>query len=279
MLNDNKELFDNNYYLNQRENKKKKIKFAEDSLIIFILAVFFSLVIIVVLYFISPYSRVFKVSISGNIYIKNEDIEKDADVNDIFLFVSSKRIENRLKENPLIKEVKVNKLNGNIVLIEIEEEKQIGYILEDNEAKLLLVNGERVPLNKDNMYLIDKVPLIVGYTKEELDEIRKGFVDVSYKTINELSEIHKYPISYDNEQMEVIMRDGNYCFLSSAAIKLLENYYLITSAIDSSKGNVCAYFDEITNAAYTSTCPWQIDEVEEVEEIDTEEVDEISNEE
>ena len=265
MLNDNKELFDNNYYLNERENKKKKTKFAEDSIVIYFLAAFFSLVIIIVIYFISPYSRTFKVAVSGNIYINSEDIIKEAEVNDFFLFVSSNATKKRLEDNPLIKEAKVNKLNGNIVSIEVEEEKQIGYIYEDNESKLLLINGERVVINKNNMYLIDKVPLIVGYSKEELDEIKKGFVDVSYKTINEISEIHKYPISYDNVQMEVIMRDGNYCFLSSAAIKLLENYYLITSAIDSSKGNVCAYFDEITNAAYTSTCPWQIEEIVEEE--------------
>lgn len=254
-----KELFENNYLLNDINNKNKIIKFAKDKLVIYILAVIFSIVIIGALYFISPYSKTFKVVVNGNYYLKDEEIIDKANLSDYFLLSFPNRTKNILKKDPLIEDADVHLLNGNIVSIEVKEVKQIGYIYEDNESKLLLVNDERISLTRDNMYLIEKVPLIVGYSKEELIEIEKGFLDVEPETINEISEIHKFPTSYDNIQMEIIMRDGNYCFLSSYGINLLENYYMVASSIDSSKGNVCAYFDEITNSAYISSCPWQID--------------------
>ena len=263
--NGRQEVLANNYFLNKVKDGRKKIKFDRDGMAVFVIAFIISLAIIVGLYIISPYSKTFKVTVEGNHYLKEEDIVNKANLSKYFLLTNPKEKEAELLSDPLIEEATISMHNGNIVSIEIKEVKQIGYILEDGESKLLLINDDRVTLNKDNLYLIDKVPLIEGYTKEELTKIEKGFENVDYKVINEISEIHKYPISYDNEQMEVIMRDGNYCFLSSAAIKLLENYYLITSAIDSSKGNVCAYFDEITNAAYTSTCPWQIEETIEEE--------------
>ena len=75
--------------------------------------------------------------------------------------------------------------------------------------------------------------------------------------IKQISEIHKYPVSYDDKQMEVIMKDGNYCFMSYLALDLLENYYAVSSSIDKTKGYACIYFDDFTNSAYASICPWQ----------------------
>lgn len=280
MLNSNekKELFNNNYLLNDIDNKKKEAKFAKDSLTVFIVAIICSLVGVAALYFVTPFSKTYKVVVKGNIYIKSEDIEREANPSKFFLLTFPNKIEKTLEENPLIEDAEVKMLNGNIVSINVKEVKEIGYIFEDNEPRLLLVNDERITITKDNMYLIDKVPLITGYTKEELTRIEKGFRDVDYKIIDEISEIHKYPVSYDDIQMEVIMRDGNYCFLSNTSIKLLENYYMISSSIDSSKGNVCAYFDDFTNSAYISSCPWQIEneeiKVDEEKENQIEDIDE-----
>lgn len=270
--NGRQEVLANNYFLNKVKDGRKKIKFDRDGMAVFVIAIIISLAIIVGLYIISPYSKTFKVTVEGNHYLKEEDIVNKANLSKYFLLTNPKEKEAELLSDPLIEEATISMHNGNIVSIEIKEVKQIGYILEDGESKLLLINDDRVTLNKDNLYLIDKVPLIEGYTKEELTKIEKGFENVDYKVINEISEIHKYPISYDNEQMEVIMRDGNYCFMSSTGLHLLENYYSISSAIDSSKGYACAYFDDLTNSAYISTCPWQIEEVQ--EELSEEEISE-----
>ena len=258
MLEKNRQdILDKNYFLNKVKDGRKKDKFESDKIKIFIFSFVVSLIVIVGLYFISPYSRIYKVVVNGNIYLKDEDIVAKAKIGKYYLLTFPSLKEKELTKDPLIQEAKIEMLDGNIVSINVVERKMIGYIYEDNVSKILLINDERVELNKDNMYLIEKVPLIEGYTKDDLLRIEKGFEKVDYKVINEISEIHKYPVSYDNEQMEVIMRDGNYCFMSSSSLKLLENYYSITSSIDRSKGHVCMYMDDLTNSAYVSACPWQ----------------------
>ena len=271
MLKDNKQdILANNYFLNKVKDGRKKIRFDKDGSIVFIVAFIVSLILIVFLYMISPFSKIYEINVSGNHYLKDEDVIEKANLSQYFLLTMPNIKADSLKKDTLIDDVTITMLNNNTVSIDVKEVKQIGYIYEDNEPKLLLVNDDRISITKDNMYLINKIPLIVGYTKDELTKIEKGFEDVDYKVINEISEIHKYPISYDNVQMEVIMRDGNYCFMSSSSLKLLENYYSISSAIDSSKGYACAYFDDLTNSAYISTCPWQ-------SEVEPEEIsDEIS---
>ena len=258
MLSDGRQvILDNNYYLNKVKDGRKKRKFDKDGSVAFIFAYIIALAIIAWLYIISPYSKVNSVEISGNHYLTNEEILTKANLNKHFLLTNPRQKEKDLMADQLIDNVVISMLNNNVITIEVNEVKQIGYIYEDGLSELLLINDDRVVLDKNNLHLIDKVPLIEGYTKEELTKIEKGFENVDYKVINEISEIHKYPVSYDNEQMEVIMRDGNYCFLSSNGLHLLENYYSISSAIDSSKGYACAYFDDLTNSAYISTCPWQ----------------------
>lgn len=272
MLSDGRqEILDNNYYLNKVKDGRKKIKFDKDGSVVFIFAYIISLVIIIGLYLISPYSKVHELRIEGNHYLTDEEIIERANLSKYFLLTRPVDKAKELKSDVLINNAEITMSNDNIVTLEVEEVKQIGYILEDDLTKLLLINDDRVVLDKENLHYIDKVPLIEGYTKEELLNVEKGFVDVDYKLINEISEIHKYPFSYDKEQMEVIMRDGNYCFLSIDGLPLLENYYSISSAIDKSKGYACAYFDEITNSAYISSCPWQIENDENIleEEIDS----------
>lgn len=250
-------ILDDNYFLNKVKDGRKKDKFKSDKNNCFIIAFFVSLFLICGLYLLSPYSKTYKIVVNGNHYLKDEDIIKKANISNYFLFTFPPIKEKELLKDPLIKEVRVNMLEGNIVSIDVVETKIIGYIYEDNVSKLLLIDDNRIVLDKDNMYLIDKVPLIEGYTKDDLLRIEKGFENVDYSIINEISEIHKYPVSYDQEQMEVIMRDGNFCFMSSRGLRLLENYYSISSSIDRSKGHVCMYIDELTNSAYVSACPWQ----------------------
>lgn len=258
MLEKNRQsILDNNYFLNKVKDGRKKDKFQDDKAKCFIIAFFISLVLIVGIYFLSPYSKTYRVVVKGNHYLKDEDIISKANLSKYYLLTFPPVHEKELLKDPFINEVKINMLDGNIVSIDVVENKAIGYIYEDDVSKILLIDDSKVDITKDNIYLIEKVPLIEGYAKEELKKIERGFVDIDYTIINEISEIHKYPVSYDLEQMEVIMRDGNYCFMSSSGLKLLENYYSISSSIDRNKGHVCMYMDELTNSAYVSSCPWQ----------------------
>ena len=260
-----REILDNNDYLNKRKYLQKKSKFKKHKTILFVLAFIFSLAIIAVLYIISPYSKVFHITVKGNLYLKDEDIIKKANLSEYYLLTMPKMHSEELKKDPMIEECEIKMLKGNIISIEVKEVKAIGYINEGNEPKLLLINDERILLDETNMYLINVVPLIEGYNQEELLTLEKGFRDLDYGLINEISEIHKYPMSYDSMYMMVIMHDGNDCFMSYNDLWLLKNYYQVLSLTDTSLGYTCFYFDELAGFGYAGACPWQIDNSKETD--------------
>lgn len=266
MLDDKKEILDKNYLLNKRKDAHRKTVFQAKKNHSFLLGIFFGLLVVLTVYFVSSYSNIYHIAVEGNVYLKDEDIIKLSGLNEKtkYLFTFPKLKERNIKESKYIDDVKVEMLDNRLVKITVQEVKQVGYIFEDGLSNILLIDGTRIILDDSNYYMIERLPLIEGYTKEQLVEILRGFKQIDYKIINEISEIHRYPFSYDENMMEVIMRDGNYCFVSWTGLNMLEGYYRIVSGIDTSLGKVCIYLDELTNSGYTSICPWQ-EETKEVE--------------
>ena len=100
-------------------------------------------------------------------------------------------------------------------------------------------NDDSIEIDISNVYLSAYVPLIEGYSMEELANVKYYLLKLDDKLINEISEIHRYPFSYDANMMEVIMRDGNYVFVSPIGAKMLENYYDIISSLGLSNDEIC----------------------------------------
>lgn len=260
MLEDNsKKIVNDNYLLRKRKDAHDSSIFKGLKNRYFLFGIFFGLIILLVLFFISDYSNVYHISVDGNIYLSDDDIIKIADISEDskYLLVNTNSKERKLLKSPYIEEASVEKLDDRIIKITVKEIKQVGYITEDNLNKILLVDGTRVLITNDNVYMTTKIPLIEGYSSEQLETILRGFKNIDADTINEISEIHRYAFSYDENMMEVIMRDGNFCFVSWTGLEMLDKYYSIVSGIDKSLGNVCIYLDELTNSGYVSVCPWQ----------------------
>ena len=264
MLEENrKKILDRNYLLNKRKDARKKTVFTTIKNSCFLIGIFLGLLVLLLAYFISDYSDIYHIAVEGNVYLNDEDIIELSGIKEDgkYLFVFPKAKARKLMSSPYIEEATVELKDDRLVVINVKEVKQVAYLYEDSESKILLINGERISLNNDNYYLIEKLPLLEGYSKEQISEILRGFKLIEYGTINEISEIHRYPFSYDENMMEVIMRDGNFCFLSWTGLGMLDEYYRIVSGLDPSLGNVCIYLDELTKAGYTSICPWQEDAV------------------
>lgn len=258
MLDNDNNNVDDIYLINKKKNAKRKKVFNLIKKTCFLIGIILGFILIVFLYFNNDCSNVYHISVEGNIYLKDEDIIEIAKVNDDdkYLLIIPQIIENNLLKSPYIEEAKVYKLDNNLIKIEVKEIKQIAYLYEDYESKILLINNERILLDEDNYYLIDRLPLMEGYTKEQIEIILRGFKQIDDSTINEISEIHRYPFSYDENMLEIIMKDGNYCFVSWTGLKMLEEYYRFVSSIDKDDGNVCIYLDELTNSGSIRSCPW-----------------------
>lgn len=257
MLSEEKQILDNNTFLNRRKKEKIISKFEQSKSKFFILSIFLCLVIIGTIYFCSGKSNIYRITVEGNVYLKAEDIiELSAlSTDNKFLLTIAGKVENSIKDNPLIDACKVELVDKNLVRINVKEKKIIGYAFEDDENVLILSDDSRFVLDKSTLYLIEKVPLIEGFLKEDIVLIAKELENVDYKMINEISEIHYYPLlKYQNH--ELIMRDGNYIFTSVYGLKILNKYYDIESSL-ASDDHKCYYFEDISGNAYTSACPWQ----------------------
>lgn len=256
---DTKDILDENDFLNNRKDNVKISKFTKSKHRLFFVSIFIGLAIVIGLYFLSSYSNVYHVVVNGNIYYSDEEIRQISGIDETskFLLINNKDVKTILEEDVLIKEASVEKLDGNVINITVEEHKIIGYISEEGTTYLLLTSDGRIEVNKDNMHLISQVPLIVDFDADGLLAIEKGFSKIDASLISEISEIHHYPFSYDQNMMELIMSDGNYCFISASGLEMLSQYYNVISNLNSDEGKRCFIVDEVSNTYQDRACPWE----------------------
>ncbi|MDD6004738.1 MAG: FtsQ-type POTRA domain-containing protein [Firmicutes bacterium] len=270
MLEEKKEnILEDNYYLKKRKKARLKTRFLAIKNRLFILGIVFGILITAVLYLMLPSSEVFKVVVKGNEYLKDDyyiNLSKIKD-GDKFLLVNLNKVKNQISSSSIVDSVTVKRNNYNLIEINVKEKEIIGYTYEV-EPKILLSDGSTINLENDYLNVIASVPLIEGYDEEGLKLIAIGFKKLDQKMIDEISEIHRYPFSYDENMLEVIMRDGNYLYLSYYSLSMLNEYYTIASGITVTEDKACIFLDEMTNSGYTSECPYWTKIEEKTDEMD-----------
>ena len=256
MLEEKQEILEKNMFLNDRKIAKENDKLKKVKRKYLILSVFLCIVIISAIYLASSISNVKGIIVEGNVYLTSENIIEDSNLKleNKFVFVSTNGVANNLLKNPLIEKCEVVKQEDQTIKIVVKEKKIIGYAFEEGNNVLILSDNSRVNIDKNNLYLIGFAPLIEGFSSDQIILIEKNLVDVDYRMINEISEIHYYRDQKFLDH-EVIMRDGNYVFTSVYGLNLLNSYYSMVASSESDKKN-CYYIEDISGNAYMSACPW-----------------------
>lgn len=256
MLEEKQEILEKNMFLNDRKIAKENDKLKKVKRKYLILSVFLCIVIISAIYLASSISNVKGIIVEGNVYLTSENIIEDSNLKleNKFVFVSTNGVANNLLKNPLIEKCEVVKQEDQTIKIVVKEKKIIGYAFEEGNNVLILSDNSRVNIDKNNLYLIGFAPLIEGFSSDQIILIEKNLVDVDYRMINEISEIHYYRDQKFLDH-EVIMRDGNYVFTSVYGLNLLNSYYSMVTSSESDKKN-CYYIEDISGNAYMSACPW-----------------------
>ena len=253
-------LLHKNALFNLRKLKKEESRFVRMKRICFLIGVILSLIIITTIYFISSHSNIYRITVRGNNYLKDEDIIKlsELDTDNKYVLTFPLLVENRIKTNPLVGNCTVSRLDDRLIEISVEEKKIICYKDNSGKYQLILADDERINLDNSNDYLINYVPYIDGFDDEQIKLIEKNLQECDYKIINEISEIH------------------NYIFTSVYGLNILNHYHKIQSSYISNN-KICYYFEDISGNAYSSACPWEV--VEEENEENLEEADEDYDEE
>ena len=237
--------------------------FAKTKRGVFLRAVFLSAALLVILYVASPASRVKAVAVHGNNYLSAKYVEQlsQVRVNEQFYLQFTNALAAYIQKDPMIESASVRLMKNNVVDITIQEKQPIGYRYDEDVPTILFTDGSICDLTSEYMHILARIPYITGFNEEtQTHLLTTGFRAVMPEVIESMAEVIQYPLSYDEEAVEIRMRDGGVFFGNYFSLGLINNYETI-SALMTNK-DLCVYADNGTTVAAARACPW--DEVETV---------------
>lgn len=208
--------------------KKRKRRFRVGRL--FLLLLFVGVIIFACIKFIDIPIR--SIIISGNEILTDEEIIKQADLEDYpsYFEIFSILTENKLKENPYIKDAKVSK---GILSVKIKiTERKILYIKKDTNEKV----------TSDNEIKDDKIVCAPYLTNEIPKEKQKGFIKAMNKInkdiLCQISEIKYDPNDIDKDRYYLYMNDGNSVYLTVNKFNKINKYNTILENVGKQNGTL-----------------------------------------
>lgn len=176
-----------------------------------------------------------------NIYIKNNKIISDDEILKTstlekypsFLLTKRSLIEEKVKENAYIDEVKTIKKLGNIIEISINEYKPIAITTDE---KIILSNGKIV----ENTYELTDIPLMINTINKE--EIMLNFASkfslVNTNILRQISQIEYSPVPVDEDRFLLYMNDGNLVYITLTKITKINKYDRIKDKLEGKLGRI-----------------------------------------
>ncbi|NCB34116.1 MAG: FtsQ-type POTRA domain-containing protein [Erysipelotrichia bacterium] len=242
--------------LQKREIEKDNDSFLKSQPLIFICAVSLAIGMLIAAYFLSSASMVQSVSVTGCNYLSRSYVQKISGVtlNSRYYLTLPTTVANHLEKDPMISNAHVEMRNSNVIELIIEEKQPVGYRYEDDTAYIVMSNGSKAALTSEYMSVISRVPYIVGFNNDtQTHLLTKALGGIDKTIMEEIAQINQYSLNYDDQALEIQMRDGTYFFASYYNLDALNKYHELYSKM-SEKGN-CLYATE-GQVVYYSACPW-----------------------
>ena len=212
---------------NVKRVKKRKLNFLK--VIIFILIIY--LLIHAGLYLSNI--NVKNIVIKNTSYLSDTEVIKIAGLADYpsFFRTSTRKIEKKLEEEPLIKEANVKRKWGFIFELNIKEEKILYKGRNDNVY--VLGSGEEISI-KNNL---SGVATLINYTPKNISKkLNKKLNEIDSNILNKISEIEYAPNKTDEERFLLYMNDGNQVYITLTKTDELNYYVDIVKKLGGKKG-------------------------------------------
>ena len=170
--------------------------------------------------------------ILNNNYYNDETIIEKAGIENYpkFLLLNKSKIKKKLLELELVEDVKITKIWGFILKIDIKEKKLLYFVRSKNQY-----------MASDNKtYEVDNViglPTLINYVPEEVESsFIKRFSKLDTSIISLISEIEYSKTNYDEKRFLLYMNDGNEVYITVTRTDLLEKYVDIIKKVNNKKG-------------------------------------------
>ena len=243
--------------LQDRKIRQENLSFQESKPLLFALSLIAGIVLIVGTYFLLPISKIKAVSVVGNQYLENRYIERISGVNyqSRFFLTFPGFVARKVKQDPMIEDCKVRLLPNHIVQIEVNEKEPVGYRYNEEGPVLIIKDATQIPLTSEYMPMIARLPFITGFVEEgQTYKLAQALSKVDRKLIDEISEVEQYFLDYDEETLQIQMREGGYFFTSYYSIETLNAYHDIY--VRMKDHNHCFYAESGKTIVTERACPW-----------------------
>lgn len=184
----------------------------------------------------SDASRVHNVRVNGNVILS------DAEIKDALNIHENQRI--YLTFKPFInhkgKKVKgIDNIDANvyyrqgIINLNVTEKKAVGYTLEPS-IRIYFEDGFYKELETLNSSVIERLPLLVGFTEESISEsLLSALATIDDGSMASVSEIHFEPTKVEPDYMRIVMNNDYFVFTNVETLPQLNKYATIISGADS----------------------------------------------
>lgn len=194
--------------LKQRKAKKRK-KIMRKLLVLLVLG-------LIVAFFVSDYSKVRSITISGNFLVSEDVIYESLSITehrDFFFLVRSKNLKEKVEEIPLISSAEVSKDLFGHIEIKVTECEPLGYAKINNQTFVIDETGRVAKYEGENESYLQRGVLIKKMEESMLEEFGKEYAKIPTHVRNQVSDITYAPLNQDETRVEFYMDDGKVLIL------------------------------------------------------------------
>ena len=209
--------------MKKKNKNKKKI----------ILKILIIIIILGSLIFYFKDMKIKNIYVIGNNNLKDQEIIELAGINNYpnLFQTSSRKIEKKIKLNPLIDSVKVKKTFLGKITINIKEHNLL--LKNEIDNTIYLDNGQKIT---NDINIIGLPTLTNDVDKDILNDFLKKLNTINKDILSKISEITYSPNEYDKDLFLFLMNDGNYVYITTTRLDNINKYENVLLELEGKKG-------------------------------------------
>lgn len=209
--------------MKKKKKNKKKI----------ILKILIIIIILGSLIFYFKNMKIKNIYVTGNNTLKDQEIIELAGINNYpnLFQISSRKIEKKIKLNPLIDSVKVKKTFLGKITINIKEYNLL--LKNEIDNTIYLDNGQKIT---NDINIIGLPTLTNDVDKDILNNFLKKLNTINKDILSKISEITYSPNEYDKDLFLFLMNDGNYVYITTTRLDNINKYENVLLELEGKKG-------------------------------------------
>lgn len=250
-----------NWRYQQTAKEKELLKRLTIILSVLVIAIF------ITLYFISPFSKVGKIVVTGVVNSDANSIVESSHLevgNSLWGQYFNRKESNQSiqKENPRVDTASVGLQGMNTLQIKIKEFETVGYVEKDKKSYEVLSNGKFI--KQETKEKKEELPLLINFEEgENLEEFIQAYKQMDGKIKEEIETIESLATKTNPFRIKFKMKDGNEVIGLSTTIADKMAFYDKISAEMNEKGVI----DMEAGTSGVFSYPFKTEETEGTEEI------------